>query len=396
MTDLTKTIPKGYKQTEIGVIPVDWDVKKLGDIGDSIIGLTYTPSDVSYGGKLVHRSSNIQNNKLAYKDNVYVNKDISEKLILQEKDILICVRNGSRDLIGKSALITGKSVGETFGAFMSVYRTKEYQSFVFYLILSNVIQKQINQALGATINQITNKTLNGFLIPYPKDLTEQEKIATALSDIDALIEKTENLIEKKKSIKQGAMQELLTGKRRLPGFSGEWEVKKLGEIADIYQPQTISQNKFSEDGYLVYGANGIVGRYIKYNHEYWQTTITCRGSTCGSVNKTIDKCWITGNAMVMNVDNKGFIDKLFFYFLLYKQDFTNCITGSGQPQIVREPLAEFEVSVPTETKEQTTIATILSDMDTEIAKLESELTKWQSLKQGMMQTLLTGKIRLIK
>ena len=145
---------KEYKQTEIGVIPEDWDVKNLGDIGDSIIGLTYTPRDVVSYGKLVHRSSNIQNNRLSYNDNVYVNKTINENLILRENDILICVRNGSRDLIGKSALIKGKAVGETFGAFMSVFRSDEYQPFIFYLFLSNLVQRQINQSLGATINQI--------------------------------------------------------------------------------------------------------------------------------------------------------------------------------------------------------------------------------------------------
>jgi len=174
----------------------------------------------------------------------------------------------------------------------------------------------------------------------------------------------------------------------------DWDVKKLGEIAEIYQPETISQDKFSNEGFLVYGANGIVGKYKKYNHEKWQTIITCRGSTCGTVNKTIEKCWITGNAMVMNVDSNKNIDKLFFYYLLTKQDFRNCITGSGQPQIVRNPLFEFVVDVPSDKKEQTAIATALSDTDALIKKLEKLIVKKKAIKQGAMQQLLTGKKRL--
>ena len=264
---LIKQIPAGYKQTEIGVIPEDWDVKKLGDIGDSIIGLTYSPSDVSYFGKLVHRSSNIQNNQLSYNDNVYVDKHINEKLILKENDILICVRNGSRNLIGKSALIKGKSVGETFGAFMSVFRSDKFQPFIFYLILSNLIQRQINQSLGATINQITNKTLNNFQIPFPPKLKEQTTIAAVLSDTDALIEHLERLIAKKKDLKQGAVQQLLTGKKRLPGFSGGWEVKKLGEIVDFSNGKA-HENFISDDGdYIVVNSKFISseGQVIKYS-----------------------------------------------------------------------------------------------------------------------------------
>jgi len=147
---------------------------------------------------------------------------------------------------------------------------------------------------------------------------------------------------------------------------------------------------------LVYGANGIVGKYKKYNHENWQTIITCRGSTCGTINKTIDKCWITGNAMVMNIDQNKKFDKLFFYYLLSRQDFKNCITGSGQPQIVRKPLFEFQVYLPLDPNEQIAIATILSDMDAEIEKLENKLGKYRQIKTGMMQQLLTGKIRLLR
>ena len=216
-----------------------------------------------------------------------------------------------------------------------------------------------------------------------------------LSDVDALIAGLEKLIEKKRDIKQAAMQQLLTGQTRLPGFSGEWGIKRLDEIAYLYQPTTISANEFTESGFPVYGANGIVGYYHTANHETSQVTVTCRGSTCGTVNKTVDMCWITGNAMVLNCDQNHNLDKNFFYHLMINQDMSLCITGTGQPQIVRSPLAAFKVMLPFEIAEQTAIATIFNEMDYELLSLESRLTKTRDLKQGMMQELLTGKTRLL-
>src|SRR4029077_4982345 len=106
----------GYKQTEVGVIPEDWDAKPLDEIGEALIGLTYKPSDVRDYGTLVLRSSNIQNDALAFEDNVFVDTTIPERIRVQTDDVLICVRNGSRDLIGKSALLDERTKGMTFGA----------------------------------------------------------------------------------------------------------------------------------------------------------------------------------------------------------------------------------------------------------------------------------------
>ncbi len=192
-----------------------WETKTLGEIGECVIGLTYRPDNVKESGLLVMRSSNIQNNALSFENNVFVDVEVSEKLTLKENDILICVRNGSRDLIGKCALIKGPAVGETFGAFMSVFRSP-FNEFVFNLFQSNIIKRQIDEYLGATINQITNKSLNSFEIPFPP-IETQTRIATILSDMDAEITTLEQKLAKYKQIKQGMMQELLTGRIRLIG-----------------------------------------------------------------------------------------------------------------------------------------------------------------------------------
>jgi len=219
----------GYKQTEVGVIPADWTTSALGEIGHSLIGLTYRPEQVRDHGTLVLRSSNIQEGTLCFDDNVYVDADIPERIMVRPGDILICVRNGSRDLIGKTALLDERTVGMTFGAFMAVFRSAA-GPFVSYLFQSDILKRQINEHLGATINQITNKSLNSFRIPLPPTDVEQHAIAAALSDVDALLGGLDRLIAKKRDLKQAAMQQLLTGQTRLPGFHGEWEVQRLGEL----------------------------------------------------------------------------------------------------------------------------------------------------------------------
>jgi type I restriction enzyme, S subunit len=207
---------KGYKQTEVGVIPEDWDVRCLGEVGQSLIGLTYKPEDTRDYGTLVLRSSNVQNDRLAYENNVYVDSTLPlpSRVIVEEGDILICVRNGSKQLIGKCALINAEAAGSAFGAFMSVFRTK-ISGFVFYQFQSDVIQTQINEIMGATINQITNKDMAAFQIPLPPSDEEQRAIATVLSDMDTAIAALETRRAKTQAIKQGMMQELLTGRTRL-------------------------------------------------------------------------------------------------------------------------------------------------------------------------------------
>ncbi|MDD3323103.1 MAG: restriction endonuclease subunit S [Paludibacter sp.] len=190
-----------------------WETKTLGEIGECIIGLTYSPSNVKKEGKLVLRSSNIKGNKLVFDNNVFVDVDVNDRLITRKADILICVRNGSRNLIGKCAFIDGRGVGETFGAFMSIFRSP-YNEYIFHVLQSHCIHIQIEETIGATINQLTNKNLNSFVIPFP-NTSEQNRIAKILSDMDNEISQLEQKLEKQRQLKQGMMQSLLTGKIRL-------------------------------------------------------------------------------------------------------------------------------------------------------------------------------------
>jgi type I restriction enzyme S subunit len=193
----------------------EWVEKLLGEIGESLIGLTYKPSDVKSDGVLVLRPSNVFESQFRFNDNVFVQTEIPERIMVRAGDIVICVRNGSRDLIGKCAKIDEKMVGMTFGAFMAVFRTP-FHNFIYHQFQSNVVKRQIHEHLGATINQITNKSLNSFLIHFPIDEAEQTAIAAILSDMDAEIAALEAKLAKARSLKQGMMHELLTGKTRLP------------------------------------------------------------------------------------------------------------------------------------------------------------------------------------
>ena len=204
------------KQTELGEIPEDWEVKSLGEIAETFTGLTYSLENVYEHGTLVLRSSNIKNEQLCFEDNVFVQMSIPERAFVKENDILICVRNGSKALIGKSAIITKAAVGMAFGAFMIVLRSSIInQNYLLYIWQSDFVQKQVTDNLGATINQITNADFKKFNVIISPDKEEQTAIANVLSSMDKEIETLNTKLEKYRNLKTAMMQQLLTGKIRL-------------------------------------------------------------------------------------------------------------------------------------------------------------------------------------
>ena len=212
----SQTKPPTYKQTELGPIPEDWEVKNLGEIAETFTGLTYSLENVYEHGTLVLRSSNIKNEQLCFEDNVFVQMSIPERAFVKENDILICVRNGSKALIGKSAIITKAAVGMAFGAFMTVLRSSIInQNYLLYIWQSDFVQKQVTDNLGATINQITNADFKKFNVIISPDKEEQTAIANVLSSMDKEIETLNAKLEKYRNLKTAMMQQLLTGKIRL-------------------------------------------------------------------------------------------------------------------------------------------------------------------------------------
>lgn len=193
-----------------------WVEKKLGDVVTNSTGLTYSPNNVKKYGTLVLRSSNIKNGKLIFEDNVYVEMSIPERAKVHTNDLLVCVRNGSKALIGKSAVITEDAEGMAFGAFMTILRANGIeQIFLNYYWQTDFVQKQVRDNMGATINQITNADISDFDIYVPSSLPEQQAIAAVLTSMDNELSALETKRKKYEQIKQGMMQQLLTGKIRL-------------------------------------------------------------------------------------------------------------------------------------------------------------------------------------
>jgi type I restriction enzyme S subunit len=201
----------------LGVIPADWSVIRLKDVGKSVIGLTYAPEDVldDDTGTLVLRSSNIQQGQLSLLDNVYVAKKIPRNLTLRIGDILICSRNGSRNLIGKNITIDDRTVGQTFGAFMTVYRSK-YSNFLRYFFNSQIFESQSGLFMSSTINQLTSNTLSNFSFVLPTT-DEQTSIATYLDTKTAKIDSQIDLLGKK-ATQYGKLKQSLINEARHSWF----------------------------------------------------------------------------------------------------------------------------------------------------------------------------------
>ena len=407
--------PIGFHNTELGLLPTEWDVRSLGGLGQSLIGLTYDPQDIDPSGVLVLRSSNIGNNSLRFGDDVYVKTDIPDRIVARQDDLLICVRNGSRPLIGKCALIDERAVGMTFGAFMSVFRSDDNR-FVFHCFQSDIVKRQINEHLGATINQITNKSLNSFKIPYPEQ-PEREAIAEALSDVDELLGALDALIAKKQDISRGAAQRLLTGKTRLPGFEGDWNTKLLGQLGPFTKGRGIKREDVSNSGEPCIRYGELYTRYkdtilnpvsrIPADVAVGALAIDPNAllfAASGETAEDIGRCaayigqertYVGGDIIVLSPvgQDSRYLGYLMNHPMVTMQK-VRMAQGNAVVHISTGNLARVQIDLPP-LDEQTAIANVLADTDAEILALEQRRDKVRAVKQGMMQELLTGRTRLI-
>lgn len=380
-----------------------WEVKTLDDVSKitRLAGAEYSDVwETDPSGEIIAlRGYNIGNNYLDLRNVETITQEMSLRLIrskLFKNDIVFpCV--GS---IGKAYLVQEDN---RFHINQNIAKITPNELvnplYLTYCLLSNDCVRQILKFnTSSSQPNVLVGNLRKFEFKIPDSVEEQQKIAKILTTWDKAIDSTERLIDNSKQQKKALMQQLLTGKKRLlddegKRFEGEWEEVELKSVADIYQPKTISQKDLTDEGFLVYGANGIIGRYSEYNHETQQIAVTCRGSTCGLVNLTQIHSWITGNAMVINVDSHlSNISKKFLYYLLDDTDFRYLISGSGQPQITGA-IKNHKITIP-KLKEQQKIATVLTNADQEIELLEQQLADLQQEKKALMQVLLTGKVRV--
>ena len=406
-------IPAGYKDSAVGIIPQEWEVTTLGKLGKVMSGLTYSPNDISDTGILVLRSSNIQNGMLCMVDNVYVNT-VSYNPV-KTGDILICVRNGSKNLIGKSAYITPHYDGVAFGAFMSVYRST-HNNYLKHLFNSDIFYKNVHRNLGATINSINGNDLKKFIIPIPP-IAEQRKIAEILGVWDEAIEKQNRLIEKLELRKRALMQRLLTGRIRLPGFTTPWQKVKLGEIGKFDKGVGVPKEKIVSEGCkaITYGEiytkyDYVIKDFASYiDSDTAQTSkqissgaiiFAGSGETLEDIGKCVafidnDKAYAGGDIIIFNPSIE--VDSLVLSYILNSPVAVAQKRRYGQGHsvvhIYQKDLARIEFELPS-LPEQKAIAEVLTTADDEIATHRKKLDALRLQKRGLMQQLLTGKTRV--
>ena len=234
-------------------------------------------------------------------------------------------------------------------------------------------------AQGKSIVHLQADELKKISIAYPT-IEEQQKISGFIDKIDERIEVQNKIISKYETLIKGLSYYIIKK------FNGK--EYKLGTLAEIYQPQTITKTDLPDNGkYPVYGANGIIGYYNRFNHKESQIMITCRGSTCGTVNLSTPYSWITGNSMVINIDeHKSTVDKKYLYYYLKTQSFNDLISGSGQPQIVRKPLVNLNVFLP-EISQQIKLGEIIDIFEKTLKNEKEMLSALQKQKAFLLQSM---------
>ena len=288
------------------------------------------------------RSQNVGWGHLILGDIAYIDEETHKRqkgTELQLNDILLNITGAS---IGRSALVDEQIVGGNVNQHVCIIRANEklVPSFLCNFLLSRYGQKQIDSfQAGGNRQGLNFEQIKSIKIGLPI-VEEQKKIAGLLQLLEQRIFTQSKIIDR--------LQTLIKGLRVRLVQIENGNIVHLNEIASIYQPQTISSTELTEDGFWVYGANGIIGKYKDYNHKTEQICITCRGNTCGMVNYTKPMSWITGNAMVINTDDyQDKVHKRYLYHYFSAYNFNSIISGSGQPQIVRTPLELLEVTLPT-------------------------------------------------
>lgn len=407
-------VKKGYKQTEVGVIPEKWKDKKLGDVGKVCMCKRIFANQTSNTGEVPF----FKIGTFGKEADAYISKGLYEDYkqrfsYPQKGDVLI----SAAGTLGRTIVFEGKDAYFQDSNIVWLDTDKELLCNEYLYHYYKVIKWGASE--GSTIARLYNGIICNTHIALP-DVEEQKQIATVLSEIDELISLTEKQISKKKAIKQGAMQELLTGKRRLPGFSGEWETRTLHEISNEMvdgpfgsnlktehytterQVRIIQLSNIGEAGW-----NNANVKYTTFSHAAeLQRCIVQPGSILIAkmmpAGRSIicpdnEKSYILGSDVVKVVPNSSVDSRYLVYATksrFYLDQIADDTQGSTRARTSVSKLRKTAILFP-EKDEQIAIADILSEMDMEIAALEGKIAKYRQIKQGMMQQLLTGKIRLM-
>lgn len=403
-----------FKNTEIGRIPEEWETLYIHQITEISTGATPSTNINEYweNGTIRWMSSGELNNKIIYDVNGRITQkgyDNTGTHMLPKNCVLIGLAGQGRTrgtaAYNKVELCTNQSIA-------AILPNSKYESKYLYFYIDSLYDKlRLLSAGDGGRGGLNKQILQNLEIAMPP-LNEQHRIASALTSIDNLISSLGKLIEKKKNIKQGAMRQLLTGKTRLKGFSERWVYRKISEIATTSSGGTPSRSIPSyyygdikwftttelKDNYLYDSVEHITREALNNSSAKMFSANTILMAMYGA---TIGKLGVlkepsTTNQACCAIKCNDIVEIFLFYILLYnRKSIIEKGCGAGQPNISQAIVNELSFLVPPCEKEQQAIATILTKMDDEITALEAKKAKYEAIKQGMMQQLLTGKIRLI-
>jgi len=378
-------------------LPNDWKCSTIGEVAEIVRGVTYSKGDTLSATDIdavpLLRATNLEVDSIDFNDMVYVPKRVVKpQQVLQVNDVFMAASSGSISVVGKSAQVV-KTNGETFGAFCSVIRPKNvHPKFLAYWVQSPEIRDHWSAtAKGTNINNLKPSDISGTYIPIPP-MKDQQKIVELLEDhlsrLDAALADVMQAKIMAAQFRRALIHEMTTAIE-------DSEVMGILDICDVYQPKTISTKELIPDGqFPVYGANGQIGFYDKFNHEESEVTVTCRGATCGTVNVIPAMSWITGNAMVFRPKDSR-IQKGFLEYVLRGMDWTPVITGTAQPQITRTSIQDVFMNVPSPDVQNDVYIRLESSL-TQLtnAVLLSEKVEKQaaSLRRSLLQAAFTGQL----
>lgn len=395
----------GYQQTDIGVIPRDWDVKSLGDCASfrtGPFGSALHKSDYIDGGVPVVNPMHINDGRIEPARGMSITESAAKALAdfrLKPGDVVI----GRRGDMGRCAVVRPEQEGWLCGTGSMIVRGRGIDERFLQRVLSSprAVASIEEASVGSTMVNLNQGTLARLKIQFPP-ITEQAAIAAALSDVDALLAGLDSLIAKKRDLKQAAMQQLLTGQTRLPGFQGEWEVKTVADlekqrVVKLARGQVISKRDIDRKpgDFPIYSSSihndGLFGRYGAFMFDEELITWSVDGGG-NFFHRPKHKFSVTNVCGFMRVDTTK-VDYRFFaaHLQLLHSRKSFDYQSKAHPSVVRK---EYEVQLPP-LPEQRVIAAVLADMDAELTALEARRDKTRALKQGMMQELLTGRTRLV-
>lgn len=414
-------VKPGYKQTEVGVIPQDWNLVQAGDVGrfrgGNGFSLAYQGSSSGeYPFFKVSDMNNDGNETTMGLANNYISESTRRRLGANAfpPHTIVFAKVGAAIFLERKKLLSAPSCLDNNMAGFVLSNPGISSRFVHYFMLSFRLGSLVSTT---ALPSLSGTVLNGIRILLPPTRIEQEAIAEALGDADALIESLEQLLTKKRHLKQGAMQDLLTGKRRLPGFSGEWQVRRLSDLGNFLKGRGVTKDE-SLSGSLACVRYGEI--YTRHNDcikEFYSWISSQVAATAtrlrygdvlfagsGETKEEIGKCvafvsdcetYAGGDIIILRAEKA---DPRFLGYYLNTAPINRQKASRGQGDAVvhisATALADIQCRLPA-VAEQIAIATTISDMDAEIAALDEKLAKARDLKQGMMQELLTGRIRLV-